>query len=58
MVPVRLPIPREGSAAKSVPSEALGPHTSVMTSAATAEKILAGVILPANKEKVEKLTFD
>ncbi|GFZ07299.1 hypothetical protein Acr_19g0002360 [Actinidia rufa] len=31
---------------------------SVMASAATAEKILAGVILPADKEKVDKLTFD
>ncbi|GFY96574.1 hypothetical protein Acr_11g0008800 [Actinidia rufa] len=31
---------------------------SVMASAATAEKILAGVILPADKEKVDRLTFD
>ncbi|GFS39347.1 hypothetical protein Acr_00g0062440 [Actinidia rufa] len=38
--------------------EALGPQASVMASAATAEKILAGVILPTDKEKVDKLTFD
>ncbi|GFZ17392.1 hypothetical protein Acr_26g0006620 [Actinidia rufa] len=31
---------------------------SVMASAATVEKILAGVILPADKEKVDRLTFD
>ncbi|GFZ19872.1 hypothetical protein Acr_28g0005770 [Actinidia rufa] len=48
----------EGSTAKFVPGEALGPHASVMSNAATVEKILAGVILPADKEKVEKLTFD
>ena len=29
-----------------------------MASAATAEKILSGVILPADKEKVDRLTFD
>ncbi|GFZ15779.1 hypothetical protein Acr_25g0001880 [Actinidia rufa] len=46
------PIPGEGSAAKSVPSEALGPYASVMVSATMAEKILAGVILPDDKEKV------
>ncbi|GFY84649.1 hypothetical protein Acr_03g0014230 [Actinidia rufa] len=39
-------------------SEALGPQASVMASAATAEKILAGVVLPADKEKVDRLTFD
>ncbi|GFY91077.1 hypothetical protein Acr_07g0012730 [Actinidia rufa] len=58
VVPTPLPILGECSAAKSVPGEALGPHASVMASAVTAEKILAGMILPADKEKVEKLTFD
>ncbi|GFS43722.1 hypothetical protein Acr_00g0086540 [Actinidia rufa] len=58
VVLTRPPILREGSTAKSVPSKALGPHVSVMSSAVTTEKILAGVILPANKEKVEKLTFN
>ncbi|GFS40412.1 hypothetical protein Acr_00g0068390 [Actinidia rufa] len=47
-----------GSSAHRTLGEALGPQASVMASAATAEKILAGVILPANKEKVDKLTFD
>ncbi|GFZ21395.1 hypothetical protein Acr_29g0005570 [Actinidia rufa] len=48
----------DGSKGKQVLGEALGPQASVMASAATAEKILAGVILPANKEKVDRLTFD
>ncbi|GFZ00653.1 hypothetical protein Acr_14g0002880 [Actinidia rufa] len=47
-----------GSSARQVLGEALGPQASVMASAATAEKILAGVILPADKEKVDRLTFD
>ncbi|GFZ07476.1 hypothetical protein Acr_19g0004130 [Actinidia rufa] len=46
------------SSARQVLSEALGPQASVMASAATAEKILAGVVLPADKEKVDRLTFD
>ncbi|GFS36407.1 hypothetical protein Acr_00g0045780 [Actinidia rufa] len=58
VVPARPPIPGEGSTAKSVPGEALGLHALVMASVATAEKILARVILPADKEKVQKLTFD
>ncbi|GFZ03492.1 hypothetical protein Acr_16g0001160 [Actinidia rufa] len=58
VVPVRQPIPVEGGVAKSVPSEALGPHASMMASAAMEEKILDGVILPDDKEKMEKLTFD
>ncbi|GFZ15849.1 hypothetical protein Acr_25g0002580 [Actinidia rufa] len=48
----------EGSSVRRTLGEALGPQASVMASAATAEKILAGVILPADKEKVDKLTFD
>ncbi|GFZ00548.1 hypothetical protein Acr_14g0001830 [Actinidia rufa] len=40
-----------GSSAHRTLGEALGPQASVMASAATAEKILAGVILPADKEK-------
>ncbi|GFS35777.1 aminopeptidase P1 [Actinidia rufa] len=55
--PSRPLFPGEGNASKSIPGEALGPHAFVMASAATAEKILAGVILPVDKEKVEK-TFD
>ncbi|GFZ14273.1 hypothetical protein Acr_24g0004630 [Actinidia rufa] len=47
-----------GSSAHRTLGEALGPRASVMASAATAKKILAGVILPADKEKVDKLTFD
>ncbi|GFZ16011.1 hypothetical protein Acr_25g0004200 [Actinidia rufa] len=47
-----------GSSAQRTLGEALGPQASVMASAATAKKILAGVILPADKEKVDKLTFD
>ncbi|GFY92949.1 hypothetical protein Acr_08g0013450 [Actinidia rufa] len=47
-----------GSSARQVLSEALGPQASVMASAATAEKILARVVLSADKEKVDRLTFD
>ncbi|GFZ19529.1 hypothetical protein Acr_28g0002340 [Actinidia rufa] len=47
-----------GSSARQILGKALGPQASVMASAATAEKILAGVILPADKEKVDRLTFD
>ncbi|GFY81138.1 hypothetical protein Acr_01g0009470 [Actinidia rufa] len=58
-VPARPPdIPGEGSSVRRTLREALGPQASVMASAATVEKILAGVILPADKEKGEKLTFD
>ncbi|GFS29365.1 hypothetical protein Acr_00g0006420 [Actinidia rufa] len=46
------------SSARQVLGEALGPQASVMASAATAEKILAGVVLPADKERVDRLTFD
>ncbi|GFY86418.1 hypothetical protein Acr_05g0000570 [Actinidia rufa] len=57
--PARLPIvPEEGSSARRILGEALCPQALVMASAAMAEKILAGMILPADKEKVEKLTFD
>ncbi|GFZ19506.1 hypothetical protein Acr_28g0002110 [Actinidia rufa] len=48
----------EGSSIRRTLGKALGPQASVMASAVTAEKILAGVILPADKEKVDKLTFD
>ncbi|GFZ15877.1 hypothetical protein Acr_25g0002860 [Actinidia rufa] len=58
VVPTWPHVLREGSPAKSVPGEVLGPQASVMASATTVEKILAGVILYADKEKVEKLTFD
>ncbi|GFY97651.1 hypothetical protein Acr_12g0001920 [Actinidia rufa] len=57
--PARPPVAsRVGSSAQRTLGEALGPQASVMASAATAEKILAGVILPADKEKVDRLTFD
>ncbi|GFZ18585.1 hypothetical protein Acr_27g0003240 [Actinidia rufa] len=57
--PARPPIASgEGSSIRRTLGEALGPQASVMASMATAEKILAGVILPADKEKVDKLTFD
>ncbi|GFY87356.1 hypothetical protein Acr_05g0009950 [Actinidia rufa] len=57
--PARLPIASgEGSSIRRTLGEALGPQASVMASAVTAEKILAGVILPADKEKVDRLTFD
>ncbi|GFZ02215.1 hypothetical protein Acr_15g0008230 [Actinidia rufa] len=57
--PARPPIASgEGSSVRRTPGKVLGPQASVMASAATAEKILAGVILPADKEKVDRLTFD
>ncbi|GFY85673.1 hypothetical protein Acr_04g0004110 [Actinidia rufa] len=57
--PTRPPVvPGEGGSARRTLGEALGPQASMMASAAMAEKILVGVILPADKEKVEKLTFD
>ncbi|GFZ09951.1 hypothetical protein Acr_21g0005500 [Actinidia rufa] len=57
--PVRPPIASgEGSSVKQTLGETLGPQASVMASAATTEKILTGVILPADKEKVDRLTFD
>ncbi|GFZ08778.1 hypothetical protein Acr_20g0005860 [Actinidia rufa] len=57
--PARPPIALgEGSSIRRTLGEALVPQASVMASAATVEKILAGVILPADKEKVDKLTFD
>ncbi|GFZ05306.1 hypothetical protein Acr_17g0008780 [Actinidia rufa] len=57
--PARPPIASgEGSSVKRTLGESLGPQASVMASAATAEKILAKVILPADKEKVDRLTFD
>ncbi|GFS37359.1 hypothetical protein Acr_00g0051510 [Actinidia rufa] len=57
--PARPPIASgEGSSIRRTLGEALGPQASVMASAATAEKILAGVILPTDKEKVDRLTFD
>ncbi|GFZ20778.1 hypothetical protein Acr_28g0014830 [Actinidia rufa] len=50
--PTRPPtVPGEGSSARRTLGEALGPQVSVMASATTAEKILARVILPVDKEK-------
>ncbi|GFY84077.1 hypothetical protein Acr_03g0008510 [Actinidia rufa] len=57
--PARPPIASGGgSSVRRTLGESLGPQASVMASAATAEKILAGVTLPADKEKVDRLTFD
>ncbi|GFZ19283.1 hypothetical protein Acr_27g0010220 [Actinidia rufa] len=57
--PARPPIASErSSSVRRTLGEALGPQASVMASAAKAEKILAVVILPADKEKVDRLTFD
>ncbi|GFY83221.1 hypothetical protein Acr_02g0014610 [Actinidia rufa] len=58
-VPARPPtILREGRSARQTLGQALGPQALVIASTATAEKILARVILLDDKEKVEKLTFD
>ncbi|GFY97468.1 hypothetical protein Acr_12g0000090 [Actinidia rufa] len=57
--PARPPIASGGgSSVRQTLGENLGPQALVMASAATAEKILARVILPADKEKVDRLTFD
>ena len=49
----RPPAPGESTSTK--PSHPLGPEALVMASAFVAEKILVGVMLSADKEKVEKL---
>ncbi|GFY87968.1 hypothetical protein Acr_05g0016070 [Actinidia rufa] len=54
----RPPILGEGSAAKPVPGEVLDPQASMMAKCCYGRKKLARVILPSDKEKVEKLTFD
>ncbi|GFY99378.1 hypothetical protein Acr_13g0007790 [Actinidia rufa] len=57
--PARPPIASGGgSSVRRTLGESLGPQALVMASAATTEKILAGVIFPADKEKVDRLTFD
>ncbi|GFY86119.1 hypothetical protein Acr_04g0008570 [Actinidia rufa] len=57
--PARPPIASGGgSSVRRTLGQSLGPQASVMASATTAEKILAGVILPADKKKVDRLTFD
>ncbi|GFY95443.1 hypothetical protein Acr_10g0008280 [Actinidia rufa] len=48
--------PREGTSAN--PGTTLGPEASMLGNPSMAEKILAGVILHANKEKVDKLSLD
>ena len=52
----RLVALEEGTSAR--PSDALGSGASMMVSASVVEKILVGVILPINKEKVEKFSLD
>ncbi|PSS08074.1 Protein naked cuticle 1 like [Actinidia chinensis var. chinensis] len=52
VAPARPPvIPDEGSSARLVLGEALVPKASMMASAAIVKKILAGIILPTDKEK-------
>ncbi|PSR92996.1 hypothetical protein CEY00_Acc27605 [Actinidia chinensis var. chinensis] len=48
--------PEEGTLANL--STVLGPTTSILGSPSVAKKLLRGVIPPADKEKVEKLTLD
>ena len=50
--------PAAGEGTSTKPGGMLGPRASVMASAVMAEKILAGVILPADREKVDKLSLD
>ena len=47
-----------GEGTSNKPNYALGPTTSVLGSRSMTEKILAGVILPVDKEKVDKLSLD
>ncbi|XP_057463363.1 uncharacterized protein LOC130753365 [Actinidia eriantha] len=53
---LRLVAPEEGHLKK--PDEVLGSGAFVMANAAVAEKIFAWVILPANKERVDKLSLN
>ncbi|GFS30819.1 hypothetical protein Acr_00g0014330 [Actinidia rufa] len=48
--------PGEGTSAN--PGNALGPRASMLGSALVSKKILSRVILPADKEKVDKLSFN
>ena len=48
--------PREGTSTR--PSHPLGPGASMMASASVAEKILAGVVLFVDRERIEKLGLD
>ena len=52
----RPPALGEGTSAR--PSHPLGPRASVMTSASMAEKILAGVVLSTDREKLKKIGLD
>ena len=49
-------VPKEGTLAS--PGDALGSRASLMASSSVAEKILARVIFPADKERVEKSSLD
>ena len=49
-------VPGEGTSKK--PGKVLGTGASVMASPSVTEKILSKVILPTNKEKVDKLSLD
>ena len=48
--------PGEGISANT--GAALGPGALMLRNASVTEEILAGVILPADKEKVDKLSLD
>ncbi|GFS29973.1 hypothetical protein Acr_00g0009460 [Actinidia rufa] len=52
------PSPRLGEGSSANLGTALGPSASILGSPSIAEKLLWGMIPPANKEKVEKLTLD
>ncbi|GFS32483.1 hypothetical protein Acr_00g0022940 [Actinidia rufa] len=56
--PTRLPVvPEEGSSARQTLGEALGPQASVMASAATAEKILAGPVILGSSLAIRSRDF-
>ncbi|GFZ12863.1 hypothetical protein Acr_23g0012480 [Actinidia rufa] len=50
--------PRPGEGSSTNLGTVLGPTASILGSPSVAEKLLRGVIPPADKEKVEKLTLD
>ncbi|GFY89241.1 hypothetical protein Acr_06g0011810 [Actinidia rufa] len=52
------PSPRPGEGSSTNLGTVLGPTASILGSPSVAEKLLRGVIPPADKEKVEKLTLD
>ena len=53
-----IPSPKLGDGSSPNPGTVLGPEAFIMGSPSIAEKILRGVIPPADKEKVKKLSLD